>query len=200
MDGTSDFSVGLWPTIMLAIGWAYFLVSEERRKHDSGGASSAPASGTKAIAELRSSILPSPASLTGRTFDEALFLQRAGAAYEFILTRFAAGDMKGLAGLLEADVLAAFSAETARRASADEVMTLEFVGLESAEIVHRQFDETTATIRVKFESELFLSGVGQSDDEGTAAATLLRAIDIWTFRREHSSGSPVWMLAATDSE
>jgi predicted lipid-binding transport protein (Tim44 family) len=199
MDGTSDFSVGLWPAIVLAIGWAYFLVSEERRKHNSGGTSSAPVSGTsKAIAELRSSSRSSPASRARPTFDETLFLQQAGAAYEFILTRYAAGDMEKLAGLLEAEVLAAFSAETERRASAGEVMALEFVALDSTEIVDREFDDTTATIRVKFKSEIFLSE-GQTDDKEAAAATLLRAIDIWTFRREHSSASPVWMLAATDS-
>jgi predicted lipid-binding transport protein (Tim44 family) len=199
MDGTSDFSVGLWPAIVLAIGWAYFLVSEERRKHNSGGTSSAPVSGTsKAIAELRSSSRSSPASRARPTFDETLFLQQASAAYEFILTRYAAGDMEKLVGLLEAEVLAAFSAETERRASAGEVMTLEFVALDSTEIVDREFDDITATIRVKFKSELFLSE-GQTDDKEAAAATLLRAIDIWTFRREHSSASPVWMLAATDS-
>jgi predicted lipid-binding transport protein (Tim44 family) len=199
MDGTSDFSVGLWPAIVLAVGWAYFLVSEERRKHNSGGTSSAPVSGTsKAIAELRSSSRSSPASRARPTFDETLFLQQAGAAYEFILTRYAAGDMEKLAGLLEAEVLAAFSAETERRASAGEVMALEFVALDSTEIVDREFDDTTATIRVKFKSEIFLSE-GQTDDKEAAAATLLRAIDIWTFRREHSSASPVWMLAATDS-
>jgi predicted lipid-binding transport protein (Tim44 family) len=33
-----------------------------------------------------------------------------------------------------------------------------------------------------------------------AATTLLRAVDIWTFRRAHSSKSPVWTLAATDTE
>ena len=106
--------------------------------------------------------------------------------------------MEKLAGLLEAEVLAAFSAETERRASAGEVMALEFVALDSTEIVDREFDDTTATIRVKFKSEIFLSE-GQTDDKEAAAATLLRAIDIWTFRREHSSASPVWMLAATDS-
>jgi predicted lipid-binding transport protein (Tim44 family) len=78
-------------------------------------------------------------------------------------------------------------------------MALEFVALDSTEIVDREFDDTTATIRVKFKSELFLSE-GQTDDKEAAAATLLRAIDIWTFRRKHSSASPVWMLAATDSE
>jgi len=201
MDGTSDFGIGLWPAIVLAIGWAYLLVSEERRKHNNGRPTLAPASETsKAIADLRSPIMPSPASRARQTFDEPQFLREASAAYEFILTRYAAGDMQQLANLLEPEVLAAFSAEDARRASAGETMALEFVALDSSEIVDSDFDDTMATIRVKFKSELFLSEDRIAAGGGTAATTFLRAIDIWTFHREYSSASSVWMLAATDSE
>lgn len=202
MDGMSEIgSIGLWPAIALAIGWAYLLVFGELRKRNGGDASSGPAFSTsKALAELRSSTLRTPASLAQEAFDEASFLQQAGVAYEFILARYAAGDMERLIGLLQAEVFEAFSRETARRAAAGETMTLEFVGLESFEIVDTEFDETAATVRVRFESELFLSEGKQAVVADMATTTLLRAVDIWTFRREHSSTSPAWILAATDTE
>jgi predicted lipid-binding transport protein (Tim44 family) len=193
MDGTSETGISLWPAIAVAIGWAYLLVFQELHRRNSGGTSAKPTANTsKALAEIRS-----PAE---QAFDAPLFLQQAGAAYEFILTRYAAGDMEKLAGLLDAEVFEAFSAETARRVSAGETMTLEFVALETCKIVDTEFDELEAAIRVRFESELFLSEGREAAEGDTTATTLLRAIDIWTFRREHSSNSPVWTLAATDSE
>jgi predicted lipid-binding transport protein (Tim44 family) len=177
----------------VAIGWAYLLVFQELHRRNSGGTSARPAAKTsKVLADLR--------SLAEQAFDAPLFLQQAGAAYEFILTRYAAGDMEKLAGLLDAEVFEAFSAETTRRVSAGETMTLEFVALETCKIVDAEFDELEAAIRVRFESELFLSEGREAAEGDTTATTLLRAIDIWTFRREHSSNSPVWTLAATDSE
>jgi predicted lipid-binding transport protein (Tim44 family) len=200
MEGTSELGINLWPAIAVAIGWVYLLVFQELHRRKGGDAPLAPAPTTpKALDELRSpaSREPGPAELA---FDEALFLQQAGAAYEFILTRYAAGDMEGLSGLLDAEVFEAFSAETVRRASAGETLALEFVALESCEIVDKEFDEAEATIRVRFGSELFLSEGQEATGGDTTATTLLRAVDIWTFRRERLSRSPIWTLAATDSE
>jgi len=201
MDGTSEIGLSLWPAIALAIGWVYLLVFEELRRRKSGDSSPGPANRTsKTIDELRCSTLQAPAMLAKQTFDESRFLEQAAGAYEFILTRYAAGAMQELAGLLDTDVFEAFAAETARRASAGEAMTLEFVALESCEIVDTVFDEAEATIRVRFESELFLSEGGKPGDGDMPAATLLHAVDIWTFRKEYSSESPVWTLTATDTE
>jgi len=200
MDGTSEIGIKLWPAIAVAVGWAYRLVFQELHGRNGSDASLGPASTTsKALAELRSSTLRTPAPLAGEAFDEARFLQQAGAAYEFILMRYAAGDMERLSELLDAEVLEAFSAEAARRASAGETMTLDFAALENCEIVDTEFGEVDATIRVKFESELFLSE-GREAAGDTTTITLLRAVDIWTFRRAYSSKSPVWKLAATDTE
>ncbi|MBN9066390.1 MAG: Tim44/TimA family putative adaptor protein [Rhizobiales bacterium] len=201
MDGTSEFGINLWPAIAIAIGWVYLLVFHELHKRDSGDMPDRPVSAaSKAPAELRSSTLRRPASLAEQSFDETRFLDHAGAAYEFILARYAAGDMEKLSHLLDADVLEAFSAETARRAEAGETLALEFVGLESSRILDKRFGETEAAIRVRFESELFLSEGREPADGDATVTTLLRAVDIWTFRREYSSKSPVWTLAATDSE
>jgi predicted lipid-binding transport protein (Tim44 family) len=200
MDGTSEIGINLWPAIAVAVGWAYLLVFQELHGRNGSDASLGPASTTsKVLAELRSSTLRTPAPLAGEAFDEARFLQQAGAAYEFILMRYAAGDMERLSELLDAEVLEAFSAEAARRASAGETMTLDFAALENCEIVDTEFGEVDATIRVKFESELFLSE-GREAAGDTTTITLLRAVDIWTFRRARSSKSPVWKLAATDTE
>lgn len=212
MDGTSEIGINLWPAIAVAIGWVYLLVfqelhkrngedkrnSEEGRNGKDRPLGPAPAA-SQTLAGLRPSTSREPGP-TEEAFDEALFLQQAGAAYEFILTRYAAGDMGKLSGLLDAEVFEAFSAETARRASAGETLALEFVALESSEIVGTEFDEAGATIRVRFESELFLSEGQEATGVDTTATTLLRAVDIWTFRRERLSRSPIWTLAATDSE
>jgi predicted lipid-binding transport protein (Tim44 family) len=200
MDGTSEIGISLWPAIAVAIGWAYLLVFQELHKRNSGDALGPASVTSRALAELRSSTLRAPAALAEQAFDETLFLQQAGVAYEFILTRYAAGDMEKLVGLLEPEVFEAFSAETAQRASAGETMALEFVALETCEIIDTDFDELDATIRVRFESELFLSEGSDAAGGDMAATTLLRAVDIWTFRRAHSSKSPVWTLAATDTE
>jgi predicted lipid-binding transport protein (Tim44 family) len=201
MEGTSEIGINLWPAIAVAIGWVYLLVFQELHRRNGEDRPPEPASVTsKALAELRSSTLRGPAALPEQAFDEAQFLQRAGGAYEFILTRYASGDMEQLSGLLDAEVFEAFSAETARRASAGETLTLEFVGLESSRILDKEFGETEATIRVRFESELFLSEGQEAAGTDTAATTLVRAVDIWTFRRERLSNSPVWTLAATDTE
>lgn len=200
MDGTSEIGINLWPAIAVAIGWVYLLVFQELHRRNGEDRPLGPASKTsQALAELRSPTSREPGS-PAQAFDEALFLQRAGAAYEFILTRYAAGDMEKLSGLLDAEVFEAFTAETARRASAGETLTLEFVGLESSRILDKEFGDTEATIRVRFESELFLSEGQEVADTDTAATTLLRAVDIWTFRKERLSKSPIWTLAATDTE
>jgi predicted lipid-binding transport protein (Tim44 family) len=200
MEGTSEAGINLWPAIAVAIGWVYLLVFQELHRGNGGDTPLGPAPVTsKALAELRTSTLRGPGS-PAQAFDEALFLQQAGAAYEFILARYAAGDMEKLSGLLDAEVFEAFSAETARRASTGETLTLEFVGLESSRILDKEFGETEAAIRVRFESELFLSEAREAVGGNTAATTLVRAVDIWTFRRERLSNSPVWMLAATDTE
>jgi predicted lipid-binding transport protein (Tim44 family) len=201
MDGSSETGINLWPAIAVAIGWAYLLVFQALHRRNSEDAPARPAfPASKALAELRSATLREQASPTEQVFDEELFLDQARAAYEFILTRYAAGDMENLAGLLDAEVFEAFSAETARRAAAGETLTLEFVGLESSRILDKEFGETETAIRVRFESELFLSEEKQAAGSGAAAATLLQAIDVWTFRRAHSSKSPVWTLVATDTE
>jgi predicted lipid-binding transport protein (Tim44 family) len=201
VNGEAEIGTSLWPAVALAIGWAYLLALQILQNRRGKDMPLAPASGTsKALAELRSSALRTPASLAERAFDEELFLEQAGVAYEFILTNYAAGDMERLAGLLEAEFFEAFSRETERRASANETMALELVALESSAILDREFAEKAATVRVRFESELFVSEGRHAPEGSTGAATLLRAIDIWTFRREHLSGSAVWTLSATDTE
>lgn len=201
MEGVSEIGINLWPAIAVAIGWVYLLVfrGSHRRNCEDRPLGGAPAT-SQALAGLRSPTSREPGQPAEQAFDEALFLQQAGAAYEFILTRYAAGDMEGLSGLLDAEVFEAFSAEKARRASAGETLALEFVALESSEIVDTEFGEAEATIRVRFESELFLSEGQEAAGGDTTATTLLRTVDIWTFRRERLSQSPVWTLAATDSE
>ncbi|MDN5927662.1 MAG: Tim44/TimA family putative adaptor protein [Hyphomicrobiales bacterium] len=200
MEGTSELGINLWPAIAVAIGWVYLLVFQELHRRNGGDRPAGPVSvASDAHAERRPPASRGSGPLAQQAFDEARFLEQADAAYEFILTRYAAGDMERLSGLLDAEVFEAFSAETARRASTGETLILEFVGLESSRILDKEFGETEATIRVRFESELFLSEGREAVGGDTAATTLLRAVDVWAFRREYSSISPVWTLAATDT-
>lgn len=201
MNETSETGGHLLPAVFLAIYWAYIFLWYERRKRDGHGSrfnSGLPPPASDAAVRRRGNT-GNDAVSAERDFDEALFLDRARCAYEFIIANFAAGKIDQIVGLLGAEVFRAFSEEVAGKVRAGRLGELHLVALDSAEIVAKKFDSEAAMITVRFESEIFLSP-SEGAADGSKEASLIRAVDLWTFRREHGSRNPVWTLVATDAE
>ncbi len=135
-----------------------------------------------------------------RSFDPQGFLQGARAAYEMIVTAFAAGDRKTLKNLLSRDVYEGFVAAISDRESRGETIESTFVGIDKADIVEAALKGSTAQVTVRFRSELISAtrdrdgAIVDGDPNAVSDVT-----DIWTFARDTTSRDPNWRLVATES-
>jgi predicted lipid-binding transport protein (Tim44 family) len=114
-------------------------------------------------------------------FDTGKFLGGARDAYGLIVTAFAKGDRAALAPLLSPDVLAAFEAAIAARASGAHA---EFIKLTDAKVSGAVLAGRHADITVTFEA-LFSTGA---------------ITDVWTFARDLDAADPNWLLVATSGD
>lgn len=135
-----------------------------------------------------------------RTFDPAGFVEGARAAFEMIVTAFAAGDTKALKPLLADEVMQNFSDAIRQRQAANETLETTLVGIKSAEITDARLEGRAAYVTVRFLSEQVNV---TRDAEGKVIAgdpTLVAdVVDIWTFARDTRSRDPNWALVATDN-
>ncbi|SDU43578.1 Tim44/TimA family putative adaptor protein [Stappia sp. ES.058] len=135
-----------------------------------------------------------------RSFDPKTFVEGARAAYEMIVTAFAAGDRKTLKNLLSKDVYDGFVAAISDRESRGETIESTFVGIDKADIVEAAMKGDTAQVTVKFRSELISAtrdrdgAIVDGDPNAVSDVT-----DIWTFARDTTSRDPNWKLVATES-
>lgn len=134
------------------------------------------------------------------TFDGAEFLEGAKAAYEMIVTAFAAGDKDALRPLLSREVFTDFAGVIDERTNRGETVETTFVGLRSAEIADTQVQGRIIEVTVKFESELISA---TRDAQGHVISGHANAVDqvtdIWTFARDAGSRDPNWTLIATSA-
>ncbi|GGF03741.1 Tim44 domain-containing protein [Stappia taiwanensis] len=134
------------------------------------------------------------------SFEPQSFLQGARAAYEMIVSAFAAGDRKTLKNLLSKDVYEGFVAAISDRESRGETIESTFVGIDKADIVEAAMKGSTAQVTVKFRSELITA---TRDRDGAIVDgdpnTVSDVTDIWTFARDTGSRDPNWKLVATES-
>lgn len=188
---------------------------QQRRRPPFGGPES---ESDKNAADDRDNVIPLPrregdaaASLPGDekvariraadpSFDLAEFMAGAKAAYEMIVTAFAAGDKDTLRPLLSREVFADFAGVIDDRTKRGETVETTFVGLRSAEIVESQVNGRIIEVTVKFESELISV---TKDAQGHVIAGHANAVDqvtdIWTFARDAGSRDPNWTLIATSA-
>jgi len=198
MSESVEIGPSLWPAIALGIYWACLLLWNARHSEGTGGFLSGlppPVAGR----DYETGPVPAGQDNGGNAEPtRADFLHRVSKAYEFILLSFAAGNVRDLAELVSPDVLAEFSREIRRRQAAGESMALNFVSVEPA-IMEWNEDENGIEATVRFVAEILISEEvgGKAGDRRT---TIVAARDIWTFRREHLSRSPIWTLVATDCE
>ncbi|MFG1346026.1 Tim44/TimA family putative adaptor protein [Xanthobacter autotrophicus DSM 431] len=133
-------------------------------------------------------------------FDAKHFLTGARAAYEMIVTAFAAGDRRALKDLLAKDVYDGFVAAIADRESRRETMDSKFVSIEQADLQDVTVRSRTAQLTVRFVSKLISVTRGP---DGTVVDgspdTVADVTDVWTFARELGTRDPNWKLVATEA-
>lgn len=133
-------------------------------------------------------------------FDAAEFVSGAKAAYEMVVTAFAAGDKDTLRPLLSREVFNDFAGAIDDRAKRGETMETTFVGLRGTTITETQVNNRIAEVTVKFESELIsVTKDAQGHVIGGHANSVDQVTDIWTFARDTRSRDPNWTLIATSA-
>ncbi len=135
-----------------------------------------------------------------RSFEPRNFVNGAKAAYEMIVTAFAAGDRKSLKNLLSREVYDGFVAAITDRESRKETVSSTFVGIDKAEIVEASLKDSIAQVTVRFRSKL-ISATRNEDGaiiEGDPNQ-VVDVTDIWTFSRDVTQRDPNWKLVATET-
>lgn len=117
-------------------------------------------------------------------FEPGGFLEGARAAYEMIVSAFAAGDREALQPLLNPRVYETYARAIAER-EASGGKGPELVRLKSAEIVDARMEGDVARIGVRFEAELAEGAYGMRETR-----------EKWTFERDVRSRDPNWRLSS----
>jgi predicted lipid-binding transport protein (Tim44 family) len=133
-------------------------------------------------------------------FSQQSFLQGAENAYRMILENFASGDMDKLKPLLGYDMAASFSEAIHDRRKAGEDLSISLVELSRIDLLRAWVSEGVASIIVEYHSTQIRvlrdeAGViidGESEEPETF-------IDQWTFERDVTTDSPIWLLTETQT-
>jgi predicted lipid-binding transport protein (Tim44 family) len=135
------------------------------------------------------------------SFDVQHFLTGARAAYEMVVTAFAAGDRRQLRGLLSREVFDGFDAAISEREGRGETAESKFVSIDAATVNTAELrNRSTAQITVRFVSKL----VSATRDRSGAvidgnAEKVTEVTDLWTFARDVASRDPNWKVVATET-
>ena len=134
-----------------------------------------------------------------RNFDVKQFIAGARAAYEMIVTAYAAGDRRSLKSLLEREVYDGFEAVIRQREARGETVETRFVSIDASEIINAQLRGKMAQITLRFVSQLVSATRSRNDNVIDGSADRVTSVtDIWTFAREVTSRDPNWKLVATE--
>ncbi len=135
-----------------------------------------------------------------KTFDAAEFLTGGRAAYEMIVTAYAAGDRRALKDLLAREVYEGFESAIKEREQRGEKIESRFVSIETAEIIAAEARGKTAQITVRFVSQLVSATRDRSGAVIDGSPDKVTTVtDVWTFARDVSSRDPNWKLVATEA-
>lgn len=135
-----------------------------------------------------------------RSFDPALFLDGAEAAFRMIVAAFAAGDLATLKGLLSPEVFADFSAAVTAREQAGETQRTEVVSFRESTILEADLRGTFAAIGVRFVTDQINMTTGKDGILVSGSEAVVETIDIWSFARDLDAADPTWLLVGTRSE
>ena len=135
-----------------------------------------------------------------KSFDDEQFLTGARAAFEMVISAFAAGETRSLRPLLSNDVYADFAGAIEERQGAGQILETTLVGITEAEIVEAELQGRTAFVTVKFVSEQ-VNVVRHKDGNMVEGEPdqVTTITDLWTFARNTRSRDPNWTLVATQS-
>lgn len=168
-------------------------IGDERRRRKLEAEIEQLASGKPEVAEGLNAIAAADPGFMPKSF-----LEGAKAAYEMIVTAFAAGDRKTLKSLLDKDVYEGFEQVISEREAAGNTVDFTFVGLPGIAFSEVEFDKKTAQITLSYKAEI-VSATRTSDGtliEGNADQ-VVTIKDEWTFARNVRSRDPNWKLVAT---
>jgi predicted lipid-binding transport protein (Tim44 family) len=150
------------------------------------------ASGSKAWAGLDAIAAADP------SFAAQPFLDGAKAAYEAILTAFAAGNRETLESLLAKNVFASFDQAIAEREKRGEKVETTFVSVDKPSIEDAELTGRTAQMTIRFTAGMITA---TRDKDGAvidgSADKVSEVNDLWTFARDVGSRDPNWKLVAT---
>jgi predicted lipid-binding transport protein (Tim44 family) len=135
------------------------------------------------------------------SFDAKHFVAGARAAYEMIVTAFAAGNRQQLRGLLSREVFDGFDAAITERERQSETAETRFVSIDASAIIAAELrSRATAQITVRFVSKLISATRDRAGAviEGSADK-VTDVTDVWTFARDISSRDPNWKVVATEA-
>lgn len=134
------------------------------------------------------------------SFSAASFIEGARAAYELIVSAYAAGDRSALAPLLSKDVLDSFGASIGEREAKGLKIETTFVSMDKSLIEDAQLRDRTAQITVRFQPKLVTV---TRDRDGTVVEgspdQVAEVTDLWTFARAIDERDPNWKLVATET-
>ena len=135
-----------------------------------------------------------------KDFDIKHFLPGARAAYDMIVTAYAAGDRRQLKGLLGREVYDGFDTAIRGREQRGEAVETRFVSIDNADLVAAEVRGKAAQVTVRFLSQL----VSVTRDKAGAVIDgnpdkVTSVTDVWTFARDVGSRDPNWKLVATEA-
>ena len=135
-----------------------------------------------------------------KTFDAKHFITGARAAYDMIVTAYAAGDRRQLKGLLGREVYDGFEQAIKEREQRGETVETRFVSIDGADLTAAELRGKTAQLTVRFQSQLISvtrDKNGNVIDGNPDKVT--DVTDVWTFARDIPSRDPNWKLVATEA-
>ena len=134
-------------------------------------------------------------------FNPDEFLVGARAAFELIVSAFAAGDTNTLRPLLSDEVFKPFAESIRARVEAKETLETRLISIKEQIVLNGDVKGRTAFVTVKFISDQ-INATRAADGrvvEGHAELVSEKT-DSWTFSRDTGSVDPNWILVATRSD
>ncbi len=134
------------------------------------------------------------------TFHVPEFLEGAQAAFETILTAFAASDKKTLKSLLAPKVFSFFVEDIESRENDHKTLQILIKDL-NAEIINARLTSKTMEIDVQFESEqthTLTTPNSSISKPPIVSQEVLICTDLWTFEKPLNVQDPNWILIATE--
>ena len=133
------------------------------------------------------------------SFNEKEFISGSRAAFSWIVSAFADGDVVKLEPLLGPKLFKSFEKAINERAAAGEKLETKIVSIKSAQIDEVSVEGNAATVTVEFISDQIK--VVRDSEENIVDGdpdTIESLTDLWTFNRDVTSPNPNWILTRTE--